>query len=148
MTLLFARENRLLGDHPILHGRDASERVNRVQTFAGTSLLGPRGAVQILRHADTAVDAAGGGSSKLAPAAGRALGLAFPFGKGRVVVLADATVLAAQDAGGVKMGMNVPGVDNRQLALNIMHWLSGLLEPVRGHGGEDSIIKVRPDGHD
>ena len=25
--------------------------------------------------------------------------------------------------------MNVPGLDNRQMALNIMHWLSGLLEP-------------------
>ena len=25
--------------------------------------------------------------------------------------------------------MNVPGIDNRQLALNILHWLSGLLEP-------------------
>ena len=26
------------------------------------------------------------------------------------------------------MGMNVAGIDNRQLALNIMHWLSGLLD--------------------
>ena len=28
-----------------------------------------------------------------------------------------------------KFGMNVPGIDNRQMALNILHWLSGLLEP-------------------
>jgi hypothetical protein len=28
--------------------------------------------------------------------------------------------------------MNVPGLDNRQMALNIMHWLSGLLEPRAG----------------
>jgi len=26
------------------------------------------------------------------------------------------------------VGMNVPGIDNRQFTLNIMHWLSGLLE--------------------
>jgi hypothetical protein len=26
-----------------------------------------------------------------------------------------------------KMGMNVPGTDNKQFALNIMHWLTGLL---------------------
>jgi hypothetical protein len=26
-------------------------------------------------------------------------------------------------------GINVPGCDNRQLALNIMHWLSGLTGP-------------------
>jgi hypothetical protein len=27
-----------------------------------------------------------------------------------------------------RMGMNVPGNDNRQYALNVMHWLSGLLK--------------------
>jgi hypothetical protein len=26
------------------------------------------------------------------------------------------------------MGMNVPGNDNKQYALNVMHWLSGLLK--------------------
>jgi hypothetical protein len=29
------------------------------------------------------------------------------------------------------MGMNVPGIDNRQMALNIMHWLSGLIDSRR-----------------
>jgi hypothetical protein len=39
-------------------------------------------------------------------------------------------MLSAQLAGSskVRMGMNVPGTDNRQLALNIVHWLSGLLK--------------------
>jgi hypothetical protein len=27
-----------------------------------------------------------------------------------------------------KMGMNVPGNDDRQFALNVLHWLSGLLK--------------------
>ena len=27
------------------------------------------------------------------------------------------------------MGMNLAGTDNRQWVLNLMHWLSGLLEP-------------------
>jgi len=27
-----------------------------------------------------------------------------------------------------KMGMNVPGCDNRQFALNIIHWLTGLID--------------------
>jgi hypothetical protein len=61
-------------------------------------------------------------------AAGRAQGLALEFGKGRVVVLGEAAMLTAQVAlRGFRFGMNVPGIDNRQLALNIMHWLSGLL---------------------
>jgi hypothetical protein len=31
-------------------------------------------------------------------------------------------------ANGMPFGMNRPGIDNRQLALNIVHWLSGLLK--------------------
>jgi hypothetical protein len=27
-----------------------------------------------------------------------------------------------------KMGMNVPGCDNRKMALNIVHWLSRLID--------------------
>ena len=63
-------------------------------------------------------------------AAGRAQGIVFGFGKGRVVVLGEAAMLSAQlsGPGGMKFGMNRPGIDNRQLALNIVHWLSGLLK--------------------
>ncbi len=63
-------------------------------------------------------------------AAGRAQGIAFSFGQGRLVVLGEAAMLSAQLAGpnGMKVGMNRPGIDNRQLALNIVHWLSGLLK--------------------
>jgi hypothetical protein len=63
-------------------------------------------------------------------AAGRAQGIVFGFGKGRVVVLGEAAMLSAQMAGpgGMKFGMNRSGIDNRQLALNIVHWLSGLLK--------------------
>jgi hypothetical protein len=70
-------------------------------------------------------------------AAGHAQGLALTFGKGRVVMLGEAAMLSAQRITGVaaqlvgkdemRIGMNRPGLDNRQLALNIMHWLSGLL---------------------
>jgi len=70
-----------------------------------------------------------GSTSKPVSAKGRAQGLAFTFGKGRVVVMGEAGMLSAQLAGPDKkpFGMNRPGIDNRQLALNIMRWLSGLL---------------------
>src|SRR5208283_4120144 len=42
-SLVFSRANHLLGDHPITRGRDDTERVNKVQTFTGTSLKGPEG---------------------------------------------------------------------------------------------------------
>jgi len=64
-------------------------------------------------------------------AAGRAQGVALPFGAGRVVVLGEAAMLSAQvvEIPGretIHMGMNVPGTDDRQFALNVMHWLSRL----------------------
>ena len=58
-----------------------------------------------------------------------AQGIALEFGIGRIVVLADAAMLTAQTGfRGYRFGMNVTGVDNKQLGLNIMHWLSGLLK--------------------
>ncbi len=127
--LVFSRQNHLLSDHPITRGRDESERVNRIQTFTGTSVKGPEGSVPILKLADTAVDLARGDGQQ-ASAAGRAQGVAFSLGKGRIVVMGEAAELSAQVIGAdEKFGMNVPGLDNRQMAINIMHWLSGLLEP-------------------
>ena len=132
-SLVFSRQNHLLGDHPITRGRDDSERVNKVRTFTGTSLKGPEGSVPILKLADTAIDHSFSDDNKETSAAGRTQGLAFPFGKGRVVVMGEAAELSAQLAGlDRQMGMNVPGIDNRQMALNILHWLSGLLEPREG----------------
>jgi hypothetical protein len=70
------------------------------------------------------------------PVSGRAQGVAFGFGKGRVVVMGEAAMFSAQvvrfnDEDGkpqeFQMGMNIPGNDDKQLALNLMHWLSGLL---------------------
>jgi hypothetical protein len=126
-SLVFTRKNKLLGDHPIMKGRDDSEKINRIQTFTGQSLKGPAGSVAILKLGDTAVDEGDDGNPR--SAAGRAQGIAFPFGKGRVVVMGEAAELSAQLIGNERFGMNVPGLDNRQMALNIMHWLSGLLEP-------------------
>jgi len=67
--------------------------------------------------------------SASSPAAGRSQGLAFVFDKGRVVVTGEAAMLSAQRAGpeGRPMGMNMPGSDDRQLALNVMRWLTHTL---------------------
>jgi hypothetical protein len=127
-ALIFSHTNKLLADHPITRGRNEAEKISRVQTFTGQSLKGPPGSAALLKLADTAVDRVNGNEIS---AAGRVQGLAFEFGKGRVVVLGEAAMLSAQVAGNgdFKMGMNFGGIDNKQLALNIMHWLSGLLEP-------------------
>jgi hypothetical protein len=146
-ALLYSRENKLLGDHAITRGRNESEHVNKVITFTGQSLKGPEGSVSFLNLADTATDrlpsgagTRGQGQGQRAKgaaanepqvsAAGRSQGLALVFGAGRVVVLGEAGDLSAQLAGPQKrpMGMNYPGINNRQMALNIVHWLSRLVD--------------------
>jgi hypothetical protein len=108
-------------------------------TFTGQSLSIPSEGKALLRLSDSASDLddrlrsaedfrAGQGVS----AAHRAQGVALSFGRGRVVVLGEAAMISAQliqtpNEGTFPIGMNHPGLDNRQFALNLMHWLSGLL---------------------
>lgn len=130
--LLFSRENKLLMDHPITRGRDESERVNRVVTFTGQALktAETNGVSVLLKLGENAKDKPSRTAETNVPVGGQAQGLAMKVGKGRVVVLGEAAMLSAQIAGPTKMpmGMNAPGNDNKQLALNIMHWLSGILK--------------------
>lgn len=138
-TLVYTRENGGLGAHPILTGRDDSERVHRVETFTGQSILGPPGSVALLKASDRAQDLMMSTKGVHGPvpdslkrsAAGRAQGIAFTFGKGRVVMFGDAAMLTVQLSGTpdhpLRIGMNHPGIDNKQLELNVLHWLVGLL---------------------
>lgn len=128
--LIFSRENKLLGPHPIIEGRNEKERVNRVLSFTGQSLKGPEEGSAILKLGDSAQDSPNHEQKAMVSAAGRAQALAFKVGKGRVVVHGEAAMLSAQISGAekFKMGMNFEGYDNKQYALNLMHWLSGLLK--------------------
>jgi hypothetical protein len=129
--IVYTRESGRLVDHSITRGRNDSERVNKVIAFTGQSLRGPANSVAFMKLADTARDQMARGDTQTVSAAGRAQGVAMKFGKGRVIVLGEAAMLSAQISAGpnqTKFGMNWPGVDNRQLALNIMHWLSRSLK--------------------
>jgi hypothetical protein len=128
--LIFSRENKLLGNHSIAEGRNENERINLLRSFTGQSLKGPEDSVAILKLSDTASDKPSFDAQTPVSAAGRAQALALKFGKGRVVVQGEAAMLSAQVSGAEnrRMGMNVPGNDNRQYVLNVMHWLSGLLK--------------------
>jgi hypothetical protein len=129
--IAFARDTgATLADHPITRGRGARERISRVVAFTGQSLKGPEGSVALLALAPTAFDQLPDGSE--APAAGRAQGVAFQLGRGKVVVLGEAAMLTAQlavDAGGrsQRFGFTLPGSDDRQLAVNVVRWLAGAL---------------------
>lgn len=141
--IVFSRANGSLAEHPISQGRDSTERINRVMAFTGNSLLAAGNGAAFLKLSDRALDFApsakiekSGGDTKTivtygnpASAAGRSQGVALRFGKGRAVILGEIAMLSAQiTKNGKPVGMNYPGNDNKQLALNIMHWLSGVVE--------------------
>ena len=138
--LVFSQDNDLLRDHPIVSGRNPAEAVHRVLTFTGESMRGPSSSVAFLALSDAAVELPptrpkvekAGGDVRVtmeygAPesAKGRAQGIALEVEHGRIVILGDAGMLRAQvDRNGERVGMNVAGYNNRQLAINIAHWLS------------------------
>ena len=123
--------------HAIVRGRDASERVRHVKSFTGESIAGPSGAAVLCALSDEAYDLAisfnqrrhvRGKAAKdsRVSARGRAQVIAFTLGKGRVVVAGEAAMFSAQLAGPggeFKMGMNEPGLDNRQFTTNVLRWL-------------------------
>lgn len=141
--LVFSRDNGGLFDHPITNGRNASERVESVVTFTGQAIHVNDPAVGFLHLLPTAlarppapkVERHGGDVivrveyGDPVPVPGWSQGIAFELGSGRVVVLGEAAMLTARFSGydGRPIGMNTPGYDNRQLALNIMRWLTRVL---------------------
>ena len=132
--ILYSNDNHLLLEHPITSGRSAQEKLSRVVVFSGQSLKGPQDGVGFLKLADSARDVnqgSDGAATATNPARGTTQGLALKIGNGRVVVLAEADMLSAllgDPPEREPIGMNYPGIDNKQLTLNVMHWLSGLLK--------------------
>ncbi|MGH7751587.1 MAG: DUF4350 domain-containing protein, partial [Gemmatimonadales bacterium] len=129
--LTYTRQNGMLTDHPITAGREGRERINRVRAGGGSSVLGPAGSKAFLALQPTAIEwvyyllpAAPDAVEVPRSAAGRAQGIAFRFGAGRVVVVSTPHLF-------FESYMAQPGHDNRQLALNVAHWLSGLLPEPR-----------------
>jgi len=127
-TIVYSRESGFVVDHPITQGRNEGEKVSRVVAVPGQALKTAEAGGVFLRPGEPAAEKATA-PGKDATTAAQAKGIAVKSGKGRVVVLGEPEMISAQLAGREKspIGMNYPGVDNRQLALNIMHWLSGLL---------------------
>jgi len=141
--LAYSRANWLLRSHPVTDGRWSGERVERVVSFTGQSVQGPEGSTLFLKHGSTAIlrDARPSTAQAAivfvkkgevalelgAEHSGRdwGQGIALRHGSGRVVVLGDATMLTALVDGEDKVGMNRRGNENRKLALNVLHWLSG-----------------------
>ena len=132
----YRRSDGTLGAHPITAGRGPTERIDSLVAFtgqafrldgAGTPLLTlPHGKVVLMP-----VEA--WEFSKRTPRLsgdGMLQGAAFPFGQGRVAVFGEAAMFSAQLTGPERApgGFNAPSApQNAQFALNVVHWLGGLL---------------------
>lgn len=121
----------LAADHPIATGRDGSERVQRVVTFGGASLRGPAGSAALLALGSAAFDVwpPDFSADRATGAAGKAQAVALTVGKGRVVVLGDGAMMTAQRVGPRRepVGIDRADDDDRKFALNVVHWLTGVL---------------------
>jgi hypothetical protein len=139
-VLVFERADGLIADHAITRGRGPDEAVDRVVTFGGEALEGPPGATPLLRLDTTAEivdDPDRGEDAAVRSAAGMAQAVALAHGRGRVVVVGEAAVFTSQVLTGraadsfgreeLRIGMSRTDTDDRQLALNTVRWLAGLL---------------------
>jgi len=130
----FTRSNGGVREHPITNGRTSAERVNAVMTLTGQALKPPPNAGVLLQFSAAAREYPFRQSPEEEgrSAAGLAQAVALQYGRGRVVILGEAAALTAQridaaDATSILIGLNRRDVDNQQFALNIVHWLMGLI---------------------
>jgi len=173
----FTVDKKVLSEtHSIMRGRTQEERITRIIGYGsgGQSLKVSHGGEVLLRFPSTAIEYPSHTSAEFrealakaksndpnnkvtrlelpgrpeVPAGGQAEAVALTPGKGRVVVIADDRIFAAELLGGqtarligkeMPIGMNTPGYDNRQLALNVMRWLAGVLDPPKA-----TVIPGRP----
>lgn len=141
---LFRTADATLAHHPIVRGRDPSEAVTQVRSFtgqafrAGPDMLGTLEPVLVLpahyvslepRIAWRFDDA-----TPVRRVGGWLQGATLRPGRGRVAVFGEAAMFSAQVNGPTRrpMGMNAPLAEqNAQFVLNVLHWLTGVLEPRR-----------------
>jgi len=137
-ALSFTRSSGSLADHAVTRGRSESEMIESVTSFTGQAFRFV-GAVQPLMHMPDdwvvllPVEASVFDQSTPAVSArGLIQGGVLRFGSGRVAVFGEAAMFTAQthvrDGVVRKTGMNHPAAtENAQFVLNLMHWLTGLL---------------------
>jgi len=137
----FERATGTLAEHPVTDGRSDKERVETVTSFTGQGFRALDDSVVSLMTlpAGTTVHMTfeAGEFEDTTPrfsAEGLLQGALVRHGRGRVAVFGEAAMFTAQelerDGTVFRFGMNAPGAErNAQFLLNVMHWLTGLLEP-------------------
>jgi len=133
--LEFSEENKGLGRHSILQSEIPESAVRRVITFTGQSLSFDSSWTSILQlspyarnyyHQSDAKVAASDTATYFA-VPGQSQLIARGYGNGRIVIAGEAAMFTAQKVRiffkSYHAGFNYNGYDNKNLVLNIVHWL-------------------------
>ncbi len=131
--MMFARSAGQVASHAITDGHSEHDRIDRVFTFTGQSLQISDGYWPLLVFGEGAklysrLFEWTSPSEEGLDVSGQSQGAAGKIGKGRVVVFGESDLFQARvTPNGAAIGMSHPAAENRQLLLNVMHWLSGEL---------------------
>jgi hypothetical protein len=135
--MIFRRSDGTLTKHPITEGRSPSERIDSVATFTGSAFRVDKGGEPLLIFGPGVVSFTPTNSwifnadTPRIPVTGWCQGAVLHIGKGRLAIFGEAAMFSAQVSGPNRepFGMNTPAAkQNPQFLLNLLHWLSGLLD--------------------
>lgn len=131
---VFSSESGTLLPHAITAGRTEQESVTSIRSFTGQAFQAPASAQALMVLPEDFVlllpEEAWEFTSdtQIIPVGGWLQGAVMPYGSGRAAFFGEAAMFSAQLSGNDPAGMNAPLAEqNFQFVLNVMHWLSGIL---------------------
>ena len=126
-SVLFSRADETLVEHAVTSGRSQAERVDLIATYTGSAFRLPPGAEPLLTLKPSFVSLLPEVAWQFSEATPReqvggwSQGGVLRVGQGRVAVFSDSWIVLEM------VGYAEPANDP-QLLLNVLHWLSGLLD--------------------
>ena len=131
---IFSIDKQTLFSHPITTGRSEKESVTSIRSFTGQAFQAPESAQPLMVLPDDFVLLMPDEpwifttDTKAIPVGGWLQGAVMPFGSGRAAFFGEAAMFTAQITDNQPSGMNAPMAEqNFQFVLNLLHWLSGIL---------------------
>ena len=131
---IFSMDTQTLLPHPITKGKTEQEAVTSIRSFTGQAFQAPESAQPLMALPNDFVLLMPkkawefGPDTKTIAVGGWLQGAVMPFGSGRAGFFGEAAMFSAQLSDNRPMGMNAPLAEqNFQFVLNVMHWLSGIL---------------------
>ena len=132
---IFSIDTETLIQSSITAGRNENESVTSIRSFTGQAFQAPTSAQPVMVLPDDFVLLLPvkawefGADTPTIPVGGWLQGAVMPFGSGRAAFFGEAAMFSAQLTDGEPSGMNAPMAEqNFQFVLNVMHWLSGILD--------------------